>query len=113
MKLGQKQRLFSKLTIQLYQYIIDQGYEFTYGDAYRDPRAFGIVGEIKNYGRSKSNHKIRLAIDINLFKDGKYLTSTIDHTPIGKYWESLHEYCTWGGNWSDGNHYSFVNNGRR
>lgn len=113
MKLGQKQRLFSRLTIQLYQHIIDQGYEFTYGDAYRDSRVFGEAGDSKGYGRSKSNHKVRLAIDINLFKDGEYLTRTIDHAPIGEYWESLHEDCTWGGRFNDGNHYSFVHNGRR
>lgn len=113
MKLGQKQRLFSKLTIRLFQYIIDNGYEFTYGDAYRDPRAFGKVDEIKTYGRSKSNHKIRLAIDINLFKDGEYLKETIDHAPIGKFWETLDPLCSWGGPFNDGNHYSFIHNGRR
>lgn len=113
MKLGQKQRLFSKLTIQLYQFIIDEGYEFTYGDAYRDPRAFGEMGEIKTYGRSKSNHKVRLAIDLNLFLNGNYLTETKDHKKFGEYWESLDELCTWGGRWKDGNHYSFLHNGRR
>lgn len=113
MKLGQKQRLFSKLTIKLYQFIIDEGYEFTYGDAYRDPRAFGFMGEVKSYGRSKSNHKVRLAIDLNLFLNGYYLTKTEDHKIIGEYWESLHELCTWGGRWDDGNHYSFLHVGRR
>ena len=113
MTLSAKQRLFARLTIKLYQFILDEGYEFTYGDAYRDPRAHGIVGKELGYGRSKSNHKIRLAIDINLFRDGKYLTSTIDHTPIGEYWESLDLLCTWGGNFNDGNHYSMIHNGRR
>ena len=49
MKLGQKQKLFSRLTIQLYQFIIDEGYEFTYGDAYRDERVHGQMGESKGY----------------------------------------------------------------
>lgn len=113
MKLGQKQKLFSKLTIKLFQFIIDNDLEFTYGDAYRDSRAFGGIGIIKSYGRSKSNHKLRLAIDINLFKDGHYLTETQDHYLTGQYWESLHEYCSWGGRYDDGNHYSFVHNGGR
>lgn len=113
MTLGQKQRLFSRLSIQLFQFIIDNGYEFTYGDAYRDPRVHGIIGRKKGYGRSKSNHKARLAIDLNLFKDNKYLTKTSDHRPIGEYWESLHELCAWGGRFKDGNHYSLEHNGRR
>lgn len=113
MTLGEKQRLFAKLTIQLYQYILDQGYEFTYGDAFRDPRVHGIVGKKKGYGRSVSNHKSRLAVDLNLFKDGLYLMETSDHKPIGLYWETLHELCAWGGKFDDGNHYSLTHNGRR
>lgn len=87
------------------------GYELTFGDAYRDPRVFGQAGEKKGYGRSKSNHKVRLAVDFNLFKDGKYLTKTEDHRPLGEYWESIGG--SWGGRFNDGNHYSLEYEGRR
>ena len=113
MTLGQKQRLFASLTPRLFDFILDNGYEFTYGDAYRDPRVHGEYGEKKSYSSDDSNHKLRLAIDLNLFKDGKYLTETEDHRPIGEYWKSLHPLCEWGGDKdrNDGNHYSFNHNG--
>jgi len=60
-----------------------------------------------------SNHYARLAIDINLFSnEGAYLTNTEAHKPFGKFWESLHPLCRWGGWFGDGNHYSIDNNGR-
>jgi hypothetical protein len=114
MTLGQKQRLFTRLVSLLIEWAYENGYEITLGDAYRDPRVFGSQGEKKGYGRSRSNHKIRLAIDLNLFKDGQYLTETEDHRPLGEYWESLHDLCEWGGkeNRNDGNHYSMNHDGK-
>ena len=53
--------------------------------------------------------KQRLAIDLNLFRDGKYLTLTSDHAPLGAYWQRLGG--TWGGDFNDGNHYSLAFNG--
>jgi hypothetical protein len=109
--LGKKQRLFMSLLPRLIDYIYEQGYECTVGDAYRSPRAFGGQGEQGPYGRAKSAHKNKLAIDLNLFKDGRYLDKTEDHEPIGKYWESLHMFCKWGGRFQDGNHYSMIHQG--
>ena len=74
---------------ELILWAYDQGYEITFGDAYRDPRLHGSLGEKKGYGHPKSNHKQRLAIDLNLFKDGIYLTSTEDHKPMGEKWASM------------------------
>ncbi len=111
MKLGDKQRKFTRMVASLIEWAYIQGYEITLGDAYRDPRVFGDIGEIKGYGRSRSNHKLRLAIDLNLFKDGVYLSKTSDHEPLGKYWELLGG--EWGGRFNDGNHYSLLHRGRR
>jgi hypothetical protein len=85
------------------------GYEVTLGDAYRDPRAFGKMGERGVYGESRSAHKLRLAIDLNLYRDGKYLTDTESHRPLGEWWEA--HGGVWGGRFNDGNHYSFEHNG--
>lgn len=111
MTLGEKQRLFTLLVAEFIQWIYDNGYEATFGDAYRDPRAFGPMGERKAYGHPKSGHKYRLAIDLNLFMDGKYLRNTEDHKPLGLKWESMHPLCRWGGRFQDGNHYSFEHDG--
>lgn len=112
--LGEKQRLFTKLVAQLIQHAYAQGYELTLGDAYRDPRLHGQIGEAKGYGSRNSSHKERLAIDLNLFKNGVYLTNSEAHKPLGDYWKSLHPDCRWGGDFKspDGNHYSFTHQGR-
>lgn len=103
---GEAQRLFMRLLPRLIDYIHEQGYECTGGDLFRDPRVFGEVGERLGYGHPKSVHKLKMAIDINLFKDGAYLSKTEDHEPIGTWWEKQHELCRWGGRFEDGNHYS-------
>ena len=87
------------------------GYEVTLGDAYRDPRLHGAVGEKKGYGHSKSCHKIRLAIDLNLFKGNKFLSTSDDHKPLGEWWEA--QGGTWGGRFNDGNHYSLEHEGMK
>ena len=56
MSLGSKQRLFTQLIGLLIEYAYQQGYELTFGDAFRDPRVFGSAGEKRGYGRSRSNH---------------------------------------------------------
>lgn len=111
MKLGDKQRKFTKMVAELILWAYEQGYEITLGDAYRDPRLHGQHGHYGGYGRSKSNHKLRLAIDLNLFKDGKYLQETEDHEPLGLKWEEMGG--AWGGRFEDGNHYSLEHWGCR
>lgn len=99
------------MVAELIQYAKASGYELTIGDAYRDPRSHGAVGEKKAYGRANSLHKLRLAIDFNLFKDGRFLTTSEDHKPLGEFWESIGG--TWGGRFDDGNHYSLEHNGMK
>ena len=113
MTLGEKQRLFTFRVSLLIQWAYENGYELSLGDAFRDPRVHGATGEKKSYSSANSCHKMRLAIDLNLFKDGTYLNQTGDHRPLGDYWESLGHECSWGGHFGDGNHYSFAHNGVR
>jgi len=107
--LGQKQRVFPTLVSQLIDFVYASGYEITFGDAYRDPRVFGGQNVKKSYSAAKSAHKNRLAIDLNLFKNGVYLTRTEDHAFLGQRWEELGGY--WGGHFGDGNHYSLEHGG--
>lgn len=111
MNLSEKQQRFTHMVALLILQAEQMGYQITLGDAYRDPRVFGNLGEQKGYGRAKSLHKQRLAIDLNLFKDGDYLQTTEDHQPLGEYWESIGG--TWGGHFKDGNHYSLDHQGMR
>jgi hypothetical protein len=109
--LREKQSRFMLMVSYLVQFAYEQGYQLTLGDGYRDPRAFGAFGENKAYGRSESIHKQRLAIDLNLFLGGKWLDSSAEHEPLGKFWESIGG--SWGGRFNDGNHYSLEHGGRR
>lgn len=103
MTLGELQRKFARLVADLIIFAYDNGYELSFGDAW------ARSGHMEN-----SNHYIRLAIDLNLFKDGLYQTDTEAHRPLGEYWESLDPLCVWGGNFKkkDGNHYSLSYQGR-
>jgi len=111
MSLRSKQSLFVQMVSRLIDHAYDHGYELTFGDAYRDPRVHGHVGFKDGYGRRNSLHKERLAIDFNLFKNGKYLAKTEDHRPLGEFWEAIGG--SWGGRFNDGNHYSLKHKGRR
>ena len=113
LSLGDTQRVFTLMVADLIEFAYENGYELTFGDAYRDPRAFGRVGNNKPgvYGRARSTHKRRLAVDFNLFKEGSYLTQSADYLPLGIYWESLGG--SWGGRFNDGNHFSIKYKGVR
>jgi len=109
--LGQKQRKFVRMIADLIVWAYDNGYELTFGDAYRDPRLHGQIGWKVGYGAANSCHKIRLAVDFNLFKDGVFLESTEAHRPLGEQWEKMGG--TWGGRFNDGNHYSLEHEGKK
>lgn len=111
MTLRQKQSKFARMVADLIIKAYDMGYEVTLGDAYRDPRLHGAVGEKKGYGHAKSCHKVRLAIDLNLFKDGKFLEGSDSHKSLGEWWEK--QGGTWGGRFNDGNHYSLEHEGMK
>lgn len=119
MKLSEKQQLFVINVADLIRTLYDRGYNVTFGDAYRDPRVFGKWGEKKYYSAAESNHKRRLAVDLNLFKDGRYLTATKDYLEAGKIWEmqgqTLYNHrlpLRWGGRFSDGNHFEWADGWR-
>lgn len=90
---------FSVMVAKLILRANELGYQVTFGDAYRDPRV--------SYGHPNSVHRRRLAVDLNLFQNGKYLTATEDHRVLGEWWKSQHPLARWGGDFEDGNHYSF------
>lgn len=94
MTLRQKQSKFAKKVALLIMFAYEQDYEITFGDAW------ATIGH--KFG---SFHYKRLAIDLNLFRNGRFLTSTKAHEPLGLFWESLGG--TWGGRFDDGNHYSW------
>lgn len=113
MSLSKKQQRFTQCIGLLIHYAYTKGYALTLGDAYRDPRVHGKEGEKVAYGAANSQHKRRMAIDLNLFVDGKYITDGNHpaYKDLGEYWKSLDGDCAWGGDFGDANHFSFEHNG--
>lgn len=112
MRLVEAQQLFAQLVARLIQEAHAQGYAVTFGEAHRPPETARLYAQ-QGRGTLNSLHSLRLAIDLNLFRGGKYLTATEDHRPLGEWWEKQHPRCRWGGRFNDGNHYSFTPDGRR
>lgn len=113
MTLREAQSLHVKLFAQLVAYAYAQGYEMTWGQALRT-QAEANANAASGAGISHSLHLIGLAVDVNLFKDGKFMPNTADHAPLGAFWKSLNPLCCWGGDFTtrpDGNHYSITWNG--
>ena len=126
MELGQKQEIFMRLLPRLIDKAHQLGFEIRGGDLFRDPRVhgqhgvsilnyvkkiFGYTGNRFGYGYRKSCHKLKLAIDLNLMKDRKLVTTTEGHRELGEWWENAHPDCRWGGRFNDGNHYSMEHDG--
>lgn len=110
---GQQQRLFAQLVARLILRAAEMGYEVTLGEAYRTPEQ-AALNAAKGSGIVHSLHCRRLAIDLNLFRAGVYLTDTESYRPLGMWWLEQHELNRWGGNFSklqDGNHFSMTRGG--
>lgn len=116
--LGQKQRLFCYLVAELIVFAYNEGYELTFGEAWRTPEQAALNAK-NGVGIANSLHTRRLAIDLNLFRDvdsdgtPDYLTDSEDYATLGAYWKTLHPLCRWGGDFSrpDGNHFSLEHEG--
>ncbi len=83
------------------------------GECWRSPEeAKRLAGT--GQGIVQSLHSLRLAVDLNLFKDGQLLSLSEQYTEMGEYWEAQHELCRWGGRFSrpDGNHFAITHQGR-
>jgi D-alanyl-D-alanine carboxypeptidase len=112
MTLGEKQRKFTKLVAQLISFAYGDGFEFTFGEAYRTPEQAALNAK-SGAGITNSLHTKRLAVDLNLFIEGVYQTDSAAYKPLGVYWKALDPECAWGGDFSrpDGNHFSLSHDG--
>ena len=99
-KLLKQQQRLPCMIAKLIMWGEDKGYKFTFGDCARMDRK----GHMEN-----SLHYSRLAVDLNVFRDGVYLKRTEELKALGEYWESI------GGARvpNDGNHFSLAWEGRK
>lgn len=109
-----QQRVFVKNIGKLIDWTYNQGYELTFGEAWRTPEQ-AAWNAAKGIGITKSLHIERLAIDLNLWKDGTYTAKALDYKPIGEYWKTLNPLNAWGGDFTtvDADHFSMSFGGRK
>lgn len=108
MTLGEQQRRFLPLVAKLIDFAYAQGFELTAGELYRPPEQAALNAQ-HGSGIANSLHILRLAIDLQLFKDGQYLTDSAAYKSLGDFWKTLDPQCAWGGDFTprvDGNHFS-------
>lgn len=110
--LGQLQRAHVLLTAKLIEFIYAQGFEATWGETFRTP-AQAAANAASGAGISNSLHIKRLAVDLQLFKDGVYITDPTAYKPLGAYWKTLDPLACWGGDFKsvDADHFSLTYGG--
>ena len=81
-------------------------YKLTGAELYRTPEQ-AELNAAKGSGIKNSLHCKRLAIDLNLFIDNKYQTTSRAYRELGEFWKGLSPENRWGGDFSrpDGNHF--------
>lgn len=128
------QSLLVRCLGELIRYAYTCGYELTLGEAYvQSPRSGEVLitttcprcaepHEFRHKGfvmdrvhMPSSLHYTRLAIDLNLFIRGEFITSG-DHfawLDLGNYWEQLDPACCSGVRFHDANHFSVTFGGKK
>ena len=83
---------------RLVNYATAQGFVLTAGELFRTAEQQEIYMKTGRSQTMDSLHLKRLAVDFNIFKDGKLCYDKATLAPLGAYWESLHHLNSWGGN---------------
>jgi hypothetical protein len=90
MTLSEKQQTFALNVAKLIIWANENGYKITLGEALRTKEQQAIYVKTGKSKTMNSGHLNKLAIDLNLFYNGEYLTSQQAHEPLHEYWETLH-----------------------
>lgn len=106
-----------RLVARLLRHLDSIGYEITFGETYRSPETAQIYA-LDGRGIARSLHTARLAIDLNLWRNNRYLTDADDYLVAGEIWESYSTpdfTCCWGGRFKsrDAVHFSIEHLGIR
>jgi hypothetical protein len=105
-----KQQQFSIMIAKMIVWAYEHDYTITLGEAYRTPEQAELNAK-KGIGIANSLHTLRLAMDLNVFRHGIWLTHSMDLAELGLEWERMGG--TWGGRFKkpDGNHFSLEYDG--
>lgn len=110
--LGDKQKLFAKYFGMLLTWLYANGYEVTINEVLRTKQQ-ATINAATGAGIVNSLHLYKLAGDINIFKNGHFLTTVEEIKPVGDYWKSIDTNCCWGGDFHkpDADHFSYTHEG--
>ncbi len=114
MTLREARCLFTRNVARLVDRAFYLGYEVAFGEVTRDQRV-AVLNAKAGKGIGNSLHLLGLAVDLHLYRNGKYLALTQDHAELGTFWKGLDQRNRWGGDFQenpDGNHYSLTWEGR-
>ena len=101
MKLSEKQQTFARNVGLLLGWVYShKDWGVSLGEVHRPRVLQYLYLWAKRSQTLKSKHLDRLAIDLNLFIDGKYITDPEKYRTLGEFWESLHPKNVWGGRFS-------------
>lgn len=93
MELSERQRRFTAQAAELIRFAYSNGLELTFGEAYRTEEQQKLYFQSGKSRTMASPHRDRLAVDLNLFKGGRYIADGEAYRPLGEKWEAL------GGKW--------------
>lgn len=108
--LGQLQREFSLCLAKLILHIYDSGYQVSMAEGYvadTDRKD----GDYDGPHRHDGGHYKRIAQDLNVFKDGVWLSKGTEPIwrQLGKFWEAIHPDARWDP--TDPNHFGLKHKG--
>ena len=98
MTLGEHQEKFMRDVSKLLNHLLQNGYQIRGGELQRTQEQQQIYVNQGKSKTNKSNHLLKCAIDLHIFKNGSWLQSKQELQSIGDYWESLDNQNRWGGN---------------
>jgi hypothetical protein len=106
------QEQFAQAAALLIQKAKELGYGVTLGEAWRTPEQAALNAS-RGIGIADSLHCERLAIDLNLFKDGVYLTAPDAYVELGTWWKAQGTSYRFGGDFQikDYDHFSITPDG--
>jgi D-alanyl-D-alanine carboxypeptidase-like protein len=110
------QEEFAQSAAKLIQKAAELGYTVTFGEAWRTPEQAQWNAD-HHLGVAHSLHMERLAVDLNVFKDGAYQADDSNgcYSALGAWWKTLGDAYRWGGDFKlvDLDHFSITPDGVR
>jgi peptidoglycan L-alanyl-D-glutamate endopeptidase CwlK len=106
MTLSDHQWQFLQDVSLLVQFALEHGYKLTGGELWRTEEQQRIYLDRKLSKTMDSKHLKRLAIDLNVFVNGKLASTRADFVELATYWRSLSPHNVSGYDWGwDYNHF--------